>query len=148
MLKPSKVLMAAVDLLEKGWCQQVLGVRDRASHWIAAKKMGLPIFYKYSREFQPGVEIDRVCLQGALMKAAVDLTGEGWRPVTNDHTMTREQEDMRASYGAAERAVAEEIHRRFTVTGTARWNDVVGRTQAEVVALVQDVAALLEAAGR
>jgi hypothetical protein len=35
---------------------------------------------------------------------------------------------MRASYGAAEHAVAEEIDRRFTVTGTARWNDVVGRT--------------------
>jgi hypothetical protein len=145
-LKPSKVLMAAADLLERGWCTQVLGVRDRASHWIAAKKYGLPIFYRKAHEFQPGVEIDRVCLQGAILKAAVDLMGVGCP--TKEGTATPEQEAMRASYQAAEHAVAEEINRRFTVTGTARWNDVVGRQQDEVVALVQDVADQEENAGR
>ena len=145
-LKPSKVLMAAADLLEKGWCQRYLGVRETATHWIAAKRMGLPL-YLGAHEFQPGMEIDRVCLQGAIMKAAVDLTGMGW-PAKSDHAMTPEQEAMRASYTVAELAVADEINRRGTVTGTARWNDVVGRTQAEVVALVRDVAAREEAAGR
>ncbi len=152
-MKPSKVLMAAADLLGKGWCQRYLGVRDRASHWIAAKKLGLPIFYRAAHAFQPGMEIDRLCLQGAIMKAAVDLTGEGW-PAKSDNAVTPEQEAMRASYRVAEHAVGDEINRRreaeleFTCLGTARWNDVAGRTQAEVVALVLDVAALMEAAGR
>jgi len=152
-MKPSKVLRAAADLLGQGWCQVYLGVRDRASHWIAAKKYVLPILYVSAHEFQPGVEIDRVCLQGAIMKAAVDLTGVGW-PAKSDHAVTPEQEAVMANYLAAEHAVADEINRRreaelaFTCLGTAGWNDVAGRNQAEVVALVQDVAALMEAAGR
>jgi hypothetical protein len=146
-MKPSKVLRAAADLLGAGWCQKYLGIRDKAPHWIAARVWGLPIIYRGSHEFQPGVVIDRVCLQGALMKAAVDLIGAGW-PVKSDHAVTPEQEAMRASYGAAERAVAEEIASRTGISGTARWNDVAGRTQAEVVALVQDVAAQEEDAGR
>jgi len=36
-LKPSKVLRAAADLLEKGWCQVYLGVRDTATHWITRR---------------------------------------------------------------------------------------------------------------
>ena len=60
---------------------------------------------------------------------------------------TPEQEAMMASYLVVERAVTEEIASRTGVAGTARWNDTKGRTQAEVVALVQDVAALVEAAG-
>jgi hypothetical protein len=48
----------------------------------------------------------------------------------------------------AEHAVAEEIASRTRLMSTACWNDVAGRTQAEVVALVQDVAAQEETAGR
>jgi hypothetical protein len=144
-LKPSKVLMAAADLLERGWCHRSLGIRDRASCWQAARKLGLPILYTTAHEFQPGMEIDRLCLQGALLKAAVDLSGVGW-PV-KEGTVTPEQEAMRASYTAAERAVGEEIC-DTGFSSVARWNDVAGRTQAEVVALVRDVAALMEAAGR
>ncbi len=50
--------------------------------------------------------------------------------------------------------MGDEINRRreaeleFTCLGIARRNDTMGRTQAEVVALVEDVAALMEAAGR
>jgi hypothetical protein len=57
--------------------------------------MGLPL-YLDAPAFQPGVEIDRVCLQGAIMKAAIDLTGEGW-PAKSDplsignHAMTPER---------------------------------------------------------
>jgi hypothetical protein len=145
-LKPSKVLRAAADLLEKGWCQRYLGVRDRASCWQAARKLGLPILYTAAHEFQLGVEIDRLCLQGAIMKASIDLMGVGWP--TKEGTVTPEEEEMMAIYRASEHAVAEEIHRRGTVTGTARWNDVVGRQQDGVVALVQDVADQEENAGR
>jgi hypothetical protein len=80
------------------------------------------------------------------MKAAVDLTGVGWP--AKDAPMTPEQEALLASYCAAEREVAAETTRRTGVADTARWNDVAERTQAEVVALVQDVAANEEAAGR
>jgi len=146
-VKTSKVLRAAADLLGQGWCQVYLGVRDRASCWQAARKYGLPILYVSTHEFQPGVEIDRVCLQGAIMKAAIDLTGEGW-PAENDHAMTPEKAAMMASYTAAEHAVSEEIANRTGTAGTARWNDIAGRTQAEVVALVQDVATKEEDAGR
>jgi hypothetical protein len=145
-VKPSKVLRATVNLLEKGWCQKHLGIRDKASCWQAARQYGLPIIYREAHEFQPGVEIDSVCLQGALMKAAVDLSGVGWP--AKEGTVTPEQEAMRASYVAAERAVADEIASRTGVAGTARWNDAVDRTQTEVVALVLDVAVQEEDAGR
>ena len=145
-MKTSKVLRAAADLLGQGWCQKHLGIRDKASCWQAARQYGLPVIIQGGAEFQPGVEIDSVCLQGALVKAAVDLSGVGWP--AKEGTVTPEQEAMRASYTAAERAVAEEIASRTGVAGTARWNDVAGRTQAEVVALVQDVAAQEEDAGR
>jgi hypothetical protein len=145
-MKPSKVLRSAADLLQQGWCQKYFGVRDRSPHPIAGRVWGLPIFYRGAHGFQPGVVIDRVCLQGSLMKAAVDLTGVGWP--AQDAPMTPEQEAMLASYCAAEREVAAEITRRTGLADTARWNDVAERTQAEVVALVLDVAANEKAAGR
>jgi hypothetical protein len=145
-MKPSKVLRAAVDLLQQGWCQKHLGIRDKASCWQAARHYGLPIIYREAHEFQPGLEVDSLCLQGALMKAAVDLMGVGWP--AKDALMTPEQDAMLASYCAAEREVAAETTRRTGLADTARWNDAAGRTQAEVVALVLDVAAHEEAAGR
>ncbi len=133
LIKPSKVLRAAAELLEKGWCQGQLGMRN--------------LYPLHTAEFRPGAEIDQLCLTGAILKAVVDLTGEAW-PDVNDG-LTPAQVAMKVSYSRADRAITCQIpatHGGYVVP--ASWNDRAGRTQAEVVALVQRVAALEEEAGR
>lgn len=149
LIKPSKVLNAAADLLEKGWCQGTLGQKIRTVPEYGA----LTFTHVNTEDFQPGVEIDRVCLAGAILKAAVDLTGTGYPPMEQEYRDdTPEQKAMKTSYVNAERAVAaglkHAVPRLTFPSGVAGWNDCKGRQQSEVVGLVRATAILEEAAGR
>lgn len=148
-VKPSKVLRAAAELLEKGWCQGSLGLTVSETARQASRLT--EIFPLVARHFQPGAEIDQVCLSGAILKAVVDLTGVGW-PKANE-VGTSAEIAMKTSFNQADRAVAEYlvsvgqgIPEGLPVL--ANWNDCSGRTQVEVVALVHAAAAAEEEAGR
>jgi hypothetical protein len=127
-IKTSKVLRAASDILGRGWCQGYLGRRDNAPVALS--------------QFQVGAEIDEVCLQGALVKASVDLTGEAW---------TGENADCltRRVYARAEQAVLHVINKAWLpFISNDQWNDRHDRTQAQVLEVLDRAAAAEEEAGR
>jgi hypothetical protein len=127
-IKTSKVLHAAADILGKGWCQGYLGRRHNA-----------PVALN---QFQPGAEIDEVCLQGALVKASVDLTGEWWANENADCLPRR-------IYARAETAVLHVINEKWLpFISNDQWNDRHDRTQAQVLEVLDRAAAAEEEAGR
>lgn len=130
-IKASKVLRTAAEHLEAGWCQGALGL-------IYDEETGQPLHLS-SADFQPGMHMDRVCVEGALMRAAVNLTGEPFSPGTQ----------AAPTYARASSEVMEVLR---DVTGQLSsipmWNDAQDRTQDEVVKLVQYAARRAEEAGR
>lgn len=131
-IKPSKVLWAAADILGRGWCQGALGLHPDG-YILSAKA------------FQPGAEIDKVCLQGAMVKAVVDLTGVGW--------VGEGDEAVRTLYAHAENAILRVTNpgvRKYdpALIPSDQWNDRPGRTQTEVLEVLHEAAAAEEEAGR
>ena len=146
LMKPSKVLRAAADLLEQGWCQGSLGKR--------ACTMMTGYEHVSTLEFKAGATIDQVCLMGAMMKALVDLYGIDWPgPAGILLDRTPMERAMVTTYLNTERAVEREIKTRAGVPQAdavlvAVWNDSKARTKAEVLDVVRITAAREEEAGR
>lgn len=148
-MKPSKVLRTAADLLERGWCQGSLGQQVceiPGDGGYTTTPVG-------ASAFTPGVDIGRLCLMGALLKAVVDLYGAAWPawPTLGLTGLASTSLDcaMSASYLKTQKAVENEVHRLvgWPVSITT-WNDALPRTQAEVVDVVWAAAAREEEAGR
>lgn len=144
MMKKSKVLHAAADLLEKGWCQGALGQREHRimEHGLVRVTRD----FVRLRDFRVGAEIDQLCLMGGLMKAVMDLYGEDWPNVLYEN-QTALQRAMVMSYLQAGQAVSRVATGLSPVT-ISTWNDDRKRTQADVVDVVRRAAVSEEEAGR
>lgn len=151
--KVSKVLRVAAEHLEKGWCQGALGINVTEVSdpgCIAPVRVRSPLTTEH---FQPGAHIDEVCLMGAILKAAVDLTGEPW-------DVPSKGSNAGALYDAGQGEVLTQLHAeeseeiarfraRMAVGLTLpSWNDAKNRTAGEVLGVVRAAADRLEARGR
>lgn len=123
-----KVLLRAAELVERGWCQGTLGMKavDQA-HAVGDPLLDRPYRHLGHLSIQDQlVAADRLCLDGAVMLAIHEVTGQDLTAVTQSSFYRAAREALKAALPSW--------------TSYVSWNDMAGRTAEEVAALCRKAA--------
>lgn len=134
-----KVLLRTAELVDRGWCQGTLGSRLRT--WEPSFNGEEPRHFQVGISYPAGLAYaDRVCLDGALMLAVHEVTGEdldriGQVPLYRAAGDAIKTQVARTAYGGGPVDWPD-----VGLTSYVSWNDESGRTAEEVAALCRKAA--------